>query len=416
MILKATEDSSATLQSIENEIETVSPSWAREWVRSSDSLKMAVPRVIDAQRSEGCRKSIIEAWFTTWELGVANDEIYPSMLANFDETMIQPHTNSRVKVVGFEDADAPVVSKEPELPHITLGVTIFADGTFCDHLLIYPSKFIPQEVRGANASAYIHFSIAGQDSGWITQSLFAEHCRKTVIPNLLERRARLEKLGVHNAVGVFLVDGHTSRMSAELMEEFRENNIKVPVLPSHASHVLQPLDLAVFGAFKAAISKGDSHLRRHTLPERRSLMMLKAMKSLHCALSPDVILRSWQLSGLHPFDPSIPLKHPCILLTDEDKALEIDSSGKGQGDRYNISGKVITNLAEIEAIRIVENKKKIRAQAKMRENQTPNGPLLLENPESVLPPTPKRRGRPPKSQTSLPTLAVPVVPSQHKFQ
>jgi len=86
-------------------------------------------------------------------------------------------------------------------------------------------------------------------------------------------------------VGVFLVDGHTSRMSAKLMEEFRENNIKVPVLPSHASHVLQPLDLAVFGAFKAAISKGDSHLRRHTLPERRSLMMLKAMKSLHCALS-----------------------------------------------------------------------------------------------------------------------------------
>jgi hypothetical protein len=49
------------------------------------------------------------------------------MLANFDEKMIQPHT--RVKVVGFEDAEAPVVSKEPELPHITLGLTIVAYGT-----------------------------------------------------------------------------------------------------------------------------------------------------------------------------------------------------------------------------------------------------------------------------------------------
>ena len=79
-----------------------------------------------------------------------------------------------------------------------------------------------------------------------------------MIPNFLERRSKLQKLGVPNAVGVLLVDGHSSRMSSELMEEFRLNNIKVPVLPSHASHVLQPLDLAVFGAFKAAISKGDS--------------------------------------------------------------------------------------------------------------------------------------------------------------
>jgi hypothetical protein len=52
------------------------------------------------------------------------------------------------------------------------------------------------------------------------------------------------------------------------MEEFREHNIKVPALPSHASHVLQPLDLVFFGAFKAAIPKGDSSLRQLALPER----------------------------------------------------------------------------------------------------------------------------------------------------
>jgi hypothetical protein len=192
------------------------------------------------------------------------------------------------------------------------------------------------------------------------------------------------------------------------MEEFRLNNIKVPVLPSHASHVLQPLDLAVFGAFKAAISKGDSSLRRLTLPERRSSMMLKAMKSLHCALSPDVILRSWQLSGLHPFEPNVPLKHPCILLKDEDQVLQIDEAGKRHGERYNISGKVITNLAEIESIRAVENKKKSRVQAKMSENQTPSDSSLMENPESALPALPKRRGRPPKNKSPTTLIAAPV--------
>jgi hypothetical protein len=209
----AAQDDSTTMASIQSQLKTVSPSWAREWVRKSDTLKLIKPRFIEAARSEGCRKSTIEGWFSTWEKEVANELIHPAMLANFDETMIQPHTNTRLKVVGFKDADTTALVMEPDLPHITLGVTIFADGKHCDHLLIYPSKFVPQEVPGANSSLYIEFSIAGQDSGWINQELFAEHCRKTLIPNFLERRARLEKLGVPNAVGVLLIDGHSSRLT-----------------------------------------------------------------------------------------------------------------------------------------------------------------------------------------------------------
>jgi hypothetical protein len=396
------------MESIQAQFKTVSPSWAREWVRKSKSLKLVKPRLVEASRSEGCKKSIIEDWFSTWKNSVESCEIYPSMLANFDETMIQPHTNTKVKVVGFKDTNATVVATEPELPHITLGVTIFADGTHSDHLLIYPSKFVPQEVRGENSANYVHFSIAGQDSGWITKELFAEHCRKTLIPTFLERRARLEKLGVPHAVGVLLVDGHTSRLNSNLMEELRQHNIMMPVLPSHASHVLQPLDLAVFGAFKVAISKGDSSLRQCTLPERRSCLMLKAMKALHLALSPDIILRSWRLSGLHPFDPTTPLKHPCILFKDEDQPMKIDSVAKGHGERYNISGKVITNLAEIESIRVVENKRKRLIVPKFSENQSPSDPSLMEDPESALPPAPKRRGRPPKDKSKDQVNVAPV--------
>jgi hypothetical protein len=333
------------------------------------------------------------------------------MLANFDETMIQPVVNAKVKVVGFRDSDAVVVCKEPELPHITLGVTIFADGTHTDHLLIYPSKFVPQELRGVNSAEYIGYSLAGQDSGWINQEIFAQHCRQTIMPAFLERRARLAKLGVPNAVGILLVDGHSSRLNSKLMEEFREHNIKVPVLPSHASHILQPLDLAVFGAFKAAISKGDSSLRQLTLPERRAFMMKKSRDALYAALAPGTVITSWRRSGLHPFDPETPLQHPCVLLAQEDSPLKIDLLGKGQGDRYHMSGKVITNLAELEAIRLVESRKNARVQAKYSEKQVPRDSALMNDPESSLPSLPKRRGRPPKSKRSG-TDAVPNLETQ----
>ena len=45
--------------------------------------------------------------------------------------------------------------------------------------------------------------------------------------------------------------------------------------------------------------------------------------------------------------------------------LKIDSAGKGHGERYTISGKVITNLAEIESIRAIEEKKMRRTQPKL---------------------------------------------------
>ena len=116
MISRAIQDPTATLESIQAQMQTVTPYWAREWIKKSPLFHLVKPRVVEADRSEGCRKSIIEAWFETWKDEVANKPIYPSMLANFDESMIQPHSNTRVKVVGFKDSNASVVCADPELP------------------------------------------------------------------------------------------------------------------------------------------------------------------------------------------------------------------------------------------------------------------------------------------------------------
>jgi hypothetical protein len=119
---------------------------------------------------------------------------------------------------------------------------------------------------------------------------------ESAIPPFLERRTRLGYLGVYNAVRVFLVDGHSSRFSSLLMEEFRMHGIKVPILPSHADHAFQPLNLAVFGIFKAALSKGDSSLRKLILPARRAAFINMARKALHLALCTDNTLASFEKS------------------------------------------------------------------------------------------------------------------------
>ena len=48
-----------------------------------------------------------------------------------------------------------------------------------------------------------------------------------------------------------LFDGHKSHITLTLAEWARRYNIILFILPPHSSHVTQPLDVAVFGPFKA---------------------------------------------------------------------------------------------------------------------------------------------------------------------
>lgn len=386
--------------------------WAKGWVKRQKDLKMAVPRVIEPARSQGCQKETIQRWFDTWFREVVQEGILDSMVANFDETMVQPQLSKAVKVVGRRDQDSLVICSVPELPHITLGVTVFADGHFLDHLTIYPAKYVPQEIRGDNARQYKGYVFAGQESGWINKDIFADHCRKVIIPGFEEQRAKLQKIGQCNTTGVFLVDGHASRENAELIAEFKAHNIKFIVMPPHTSHLLQPLDLRVFGAFKASLSKHDSSLRNQTLPERRDALMKKAIASLHGAMAVRTILASWELAGLFPFDPSRALSHPCILFEKEETTLQIDPAGKKQTDRYLMGGKVLTNVSELESMRKVEAQRLARKQPKQNEFQEPRDALLHSCPELALPPLPKRRGRPPKRKQNENPRSNPLVPPQ----
>ena len=46
---------------------------------------------------------------------------------------------------------------------------------------------------------------------------------------------------------VLIFDGHHSHISLELIELAKNNNIHLLCLPPHSTHLLQPLDVSVFG-------------------------------------------------------------------------------------------------------------------------------------------------------------------------
>jgi hypothetical protein len=54
---------------------------------------------------------------------------------------------------------------------------------------------------------------------------------------------------------VLLVDGHSSHVSLRAIEVCKNNNIMLMLLPSHSSHMLQPLDIGVYGHVKKQMAR-----------------------------------------------------------------------------------------------------------------------------------------------------------------
>lgn len=65
--------------------------------------------------------------------------------------------------------------------------------------------------------------------------------------------------GPHRPI-LLIYDGHTTHIDDRVITSAIENDITIIKLPPHSSHILQPMDLAVFKSLKSA---WDQKLTRH---------------------------------------------------------------------------------------------------------------------------------------------------------
>lgn len=101
-------------------------------------------------------------------------------------------------------------------------------------------------------------------------------------------------------------DGHVSHVSIDAIEFARANNIHLLCLPSHTTHILQPLDVGVFKSFKSNFSKSCSnylakHPGRVVTPEILSSLVADAWMPSLTTLN---IMSGFRKCGLFPLNPS----------------------------------------------------------------------------------------------------------------
>ena len=132
------------------------------------------------------------------------------------------------------------------------------------------------------------------DSGWMESANFHEWFVKIFLPATADMR----KTG---PVVLFL-DGHKSHETLSLLELAREKNVVVYVFPPHTTHLLQPLDVGVFGPFKKAWAQVLKDYKLETLAakvDRLSFPSLLA-KTWDRMLLPEHLIGGFRGAGIRP--------------------------------------------------------------------------------------------------------------------
>lgn len=132
-------------------------------------------------------------------------------------------------------------------------------------------------------------------NGWTTNEIGLWWLKSHFIPNIGER--------VPGKHCLLVLDGHGSYLTPEFDRICEENDIIAICMPSHASHLLQPLDVGCFSVLKRLYGGAVSTMMRNGVNsiDKEDFLELIA-DARKGAFKTSTIQNSFSATGLAPFD------------------------------------------------------------------------------------------------------------------
>jgi hypothetical protein len=277
---------------------TIGKLWSYRWLKGHPALKARLTRGRDAQRVKNENPRIIQPWFqlvleTKQTYGILDDDTY-----NFDETgfamgLITGSKSSKV-VTSSDSVGRAVVIQPGNRTWSTVIECINALGWALPPFVILEGK-VHLEYWYQQQYGIGDWAVAISDNGWTNDALglrFIKH---------FDKWTRHRTRGTYR---LLILDGHGSHSTPEFDTFCSENNIITLCMPSHTSHILQPLDVACFGPLKTAYGRLVQDLARraifHVDKADFLAMYRQARQTVH---SEQNIISGFRATGLIPFNP-----------------------------------------------------------------------------------------------------------------
>ena len=147
----------------------------------------------------------------------------------------------------------------------------------------------------------IHSEIATSENGWTDNELGVDWLKRCFEPATAKY--------LHGDYRLLMVDGHASHISTEFIKFCNEKKIIPLCLPPHTTHLLQPLDVSVFGPLSREYKKQLEAVTRFNVCSIDKVDFLKIIqKARKEAINKKNVLTAWRVTGLVPYNPSLVLQ------------------------------------------------------------------------------------------------------------
>ncbi|ODM14306.1 hypothetical protein SI65_10303 [Aspergillus cristatus] len=251
--------------------------WAYSFTRRRRELRTRYNQRITYQRAKQEDPKVIRQWFETVHKAIEEHGIHEDDIWNFDETGFAMGLCTTSKVItAVERSERPRTVIQGNQEWVTIIECVSSKGISTPPVVILKGK--EHQAAWYQEPALLQdrnrdWRIAKSDNGWTTDEI-GLHWLKEVFEPYSKRHST-------GAKRLLILDGHSSHLSAEFDTFCKNNAIICLCMPPHTSHLLQPLDVGVFGPLKRAYGKlveelmvaGNNHIDKedflHLYPSAR---------------------------------------------------------------------------------------------------------------------------------------------------
>lgn len=275
-----------------------SRSWFEGFMKRHPNVSLRTAQNLTISRAAVTEKNL-QSWFSEiFDYLKANkiDNLLkePEKLFNLDESafFLNPKQNLVLAGKGEKNVCMKSGSNEKECFSVLIGGN--AVGELCPPMVIFDYKRVPSEVANSIPKEW---GIGLSDSGWSTYDVFYCYIVNVFYP------------WVKKHIGfpiILFVDGHTSHLSYQLSVFCAQNEITLVALYPNSTHILQPIDVAVFRSLKQGwrehVNKWKIHHSRPDMKKHEFAPVLQA--ALNERVTPQMLANGFKKCGLYPWDPS----------------------------------------------------------------------------------------------------------------
>ncbi|KAJ8111260.1 hypothetical protein OPT61_g6103 [Boeremia exigua] len=272
--------------------------WVPHFIARNPRVASIVGRKIESARTTAANYETVRAFLelferTRVELGIQYEDIW-----NMDETGVALGVCTNSQVVASSSKKNAYIKSPESREWVSIIESVSATGSKLQCLVIFKGKHLQSTWFPSNETP--NWLYTTSQNGWTSNAIGFEWLKRIFLPNTSPSSGGYRLL---------ILDGHGSHIPIDFMWLCKTNKVYLLYLPPHASHVLQPLDLAPFSVVKSRYRKQIQALSAldDAAPVKKERFVTSYNLAREEGLSERVVRAGWRATGLCPYNPELVL-------------------------------------------------------------------------------------------------------------